>query len=786
MSANEGFPSKILIVDDKEQVRDSLRSRVVVTSRLYTVKTAGSGAEALDRLAAEGFDIVLCDLVLGGGMDGVETTRRICEASPTTRVVLFSGKEGEGRRVEALKAGAHSYLSKPVNFDELFDTIGKLSSIRRTEQLKGSFETLARVAYELQGTFDQTKLAERIVLGARELGHQRARLYLLDPEGQLLIGQVSLGSSMGVDFKEYLIPMAARPIIRYIFSRDRPSVWNREILAERFGEESMEPWMTDLDLHNVPWIDCPLVVGNARIGTLSLDDHDRPGRIYRDEDLEIMGVFSGLAAQALNNSQLYRKEALAKASLQRVLEEAPDSVVTTDRHGVIQFASPSTTLLIGTPRERIVRQRAADLYTDERGTPGAGEAVAREMMRELLKQGPISNRKVYLRGSDGVPRPVSISVSLLHDDQGKKIGTSGFIKDLGIFEAQTRRYRDLLEGFGYGSVLLNQAGEIDYINRKAELLLGCDNAQGRKLAELILPAQRQVFEQRFAEVLTRDAEESLDFTVVRAEGGQTPAKAHLSPFQPENGPKGVSVSLYGASEIASLIQSGRLMALGQMVAGVAHEINNPLNNILPTIRDFRLFLSRQQLLSERAEECIVIIERNGTRIGEIVRQLREFARPGEFRRVPLSLNRVVKDSVAFFQTRLRNNNVRLVLDLPDDLPQILGDSPRLQQVFVNLVINAEEAMEDQTEPKEIRIVSRAEPPGFVQVEVSDTGSGVPEHARGLLFNSFFTTKPPNKGTGLGLPISRSIIADFHEGEIELVDRPNQRGACFRIQLKAVE
>jgi signal transduction histidine kinase len=203
---------------------------------------------------------------------------------------------------------------------------------------------------------------------------------------------------------------------------------------------------------------------------------------------------------------------------------------------------------------------------------------------------------------------------------------------------------------------------------------------------------------------------------------------------------------------------------------------------LPAARDLASWLRRQDALSDRSRAYLEIIERNGERIQKIVRQLREFARPREFRREPLSLNAVVREALAFLETRFRNRDIRLVLDLDPELPEILGEPTRLQQVLINLLVNAEEAMGEQEEPKEIHITSKAEPPGRVVLVLCDSGPGVPPEMREVLFDPFFTTKGPSKGTGLGLSISKGIM-DLHEGTIELVDPPGARGACFRIEMK---
>jgi signal transduction histidine kinase len=220
-----------------------------------------------------------------------------------------------------------------------------------------------------------------------------------------------------------------------------------------------------------------------------------------------------------------------------------------------------------------------------------------------------------------------------------------------------------------------------------------------------------------------------------------------------------------------------------MVAGVAHEVNNPLNNMLVAARETARRLERAGGFDPKLAEYLAIVERNGERIGALVRQLREFARPGEFRQVPLGLDAVVRDAAAFFETRFRNRAVDFVLDLAPDLPMVSGDATRLQQVFVNLLVNAEDAMEGQTEPKKVTIATRLAAPDKVQATVDDTGCGIPEEILEAIFDPFFTTKPPTQGTGLGLSISKSII-DMHGGRLWAEANPAGRGARFVVELGA--
>ena len=140
--------------------------------------------------------------------------------------------------------------------------------------------------------------------------------------------------------------------------------------------------------------------------------------------------------------------------------------------------------------------------------------------------------------------------------------------------------------------------------------------------------------------------------------------------------------------------------------------------------------------------------------------------------------------MAFFASRFKNRNIELSMELQHDLPKILGDSVRLQQVVVNLAFNAEEAMENQKEPMQLRLSTRADESQKVVLEVEDSGPGIPEELREMIFDPFFTTKPPSQGTGLGLAISKSIL-ELHEGTLTVATGKGGRGALFRIELPAL-
>ena len=213
--------------------------------------------------------------------------------------------------------------------------------------------------------------------------------------------------------------------------------------------------------------------------------------------------------------------------------------------------------------------------------------------------------------------------------------------------------------------------------------------------------------------------------------------------------------------------------------GARHEINNPLNNMLPAIQDARQVVAARGWADDELEEDFETVAEGGKRIRDIVRQLREFGGSSDFDAIPGSLNKLVEDSMGFFATRLRSRGYELEAKLTPDLPEVAVDRKRFLQVLLNLVVNAEQAMEETEGTKRIEISTREGSPGFVKLSVADSGPGIPEAVGQTIFQPFFTTKR-DRGTGLGLSVSRSII-ELHDGRI-YIDNGDHGGAVISIEL----
>ena len=225
-----------------------------------------------------------------------------------------------------------------------------------------------------------------------------------------------------------------------------------------------------------------------------------------------------------------------------------------------------------------------------------------------------------------------------------------------------------------------------------------------------------------------------------------------------------------------LIQSEKLAAVGQLVSGVAHELNNPLTSIAGLSE----FLLEQKDLGTKDRGHLRVIHEQAERAGRIVRNLLTFARKGPAERVRVDLNDLIQRTVLLMSYDLTLRDIAIEKSLRGDLPAVLGDRHALQQVMLNLLTNAAHAVSENP-PERARVVRVATScDDRVRVRVADSGPGIPDDVLPHLFTPFFTTKEPGRGTGLGLSISYSIV-EAHGGHIT-VERPSEGGAVFLVDL----
>ena len=227
---------------------------------------------------------------------------------------------------------------------------------------------------------------------------------------------------------------------------------------------------------------------------------------------------------------------------------------------------------------------------------------------------------------------------------------------------------------------------------------------------------------------------------------------------------------------AVLVQSHKMRAVGTLTAGVAHELNNPMNNI--TLTAHMLQEDYDDLDDPERREMIDDVVAEAARAKKIISNLLDFARESGSQMEPLDLPHLLQETITLAGNQIKLSGIKIDFQSSGNLPRVHGDSQQLRQVFLNLILNAIDASPKRSSIKVL--VLPADEPNYIAVKVIDEGTGIPAHIMGSIFDPFFTTKERGKGTGLGLSVSQGIVAK-HGGRI-MVSSHEGKGTTFTVVL----
>ena len=345
------------------------------------------------------------------------------------------------------------------------------------------------------------------------------------------------------------------------------------------------------------------------------------------------------------------------------------------------------------------------------------------------------------------------------------------------------RFRTLFRAAPDAVFTVLRSGRIREANDAVRDVVGVDPIQvvGRMLGDLVVPEDREALSAALDRTFNGTANR-LEARM-RGDGSASPRLISLAASRlPEADPPSVLVvgrDITAERDMrARLMESDRLAAVGELVAGVAHEVNNPLSSISA----FAQLMLRDPALSPAHRESVEVIRAETLRASQVVKDLLAFARRSETQHEPLDVNAVVARTLRMRTYQLTSARVEAFQELAPELPSVMGDARQLQQVCLNLLTNAVQAMEGQGGGRlRIATFTRGE---TVVLEVQDTGPGIPAEVRARVFEPFFTTKREGEGTGLGLSVSYGIVSS-HGGSIEVAET-SERGTTFRVTFPAAQ
>jgi PAS domain S-box-containing protein len=462
----------------------------------------------------------------------------------------------------------------------------------------------------------------------------------------------------------------------------------------------------------------------------------------------------------------------------QLFESLQEGVYISNPYGKLLEVNPALVTILGYESKEDLLNLPPEQLNADSGEPVLGRIGS--------QSGNTRTREVRLRKKDGgVAVCVDTSTGVM--EAGRIVRYQGTLTDVTekrTLERQLRRQeefrRRLLESFPDLILVLDLKGKYTFVSpRIAELLgYGPDHLLGKNVddAENTSPELAALYRN----VATGDHPlTSCEYGSLHRDGSWRTMLGVASPLLDAEGkPAGVIISVRDVTKEKKLeqqiIQSERLAAMGQMIGGFAHELNNPLTSILGMAE-----LLQESGASESARKQIVILQQQARRAAEIVQNLQYFARPPAPGRSQVDLNELVQRTVQMQAYPLRKSNITVDFLPEPTIPTVLADPNQLMQVFLNLLLNAEQAIRESREKGTIR-VRLGRKPDAVWLVFQDDGPGIATENLTHIFDPFFTTKRPGRGTGLGLSICKTVLRE-HGGNIEAATAPDG-GAVFTITL----
>ncbi len=409
--------------------------------------------------------------------------------------------------------------------------------------------------------------------------------------------------------------------------------------------------------------------------------------------------------------------------------------------------------------------------------------------KTMEENGQLRNFEATLRRKNGSPIYVLINAFGMYDNLGRLLQIRGLmlnVTGLHTFQSELQRERDfsgkILSNTQSFILVSDTTGLISYANRRwSEAGFEQRELLGRPLLELAAPGYVRPLSDALQATLRGGQVDNLELQIMRGSGHAGQFSVNLSPMRDEqNNINSIVVVMTDITDSAELrdklVHAEKMAAVGQLVSGVAHEVNNPLTAIL----GFADLLLENPELPETARKDLRVILQEAQRTKQIVQNLLSFARQMPPQRNPVQLNLILRRTIQLRSYDFNSHGVDIVEHLDEGLPEVIGDAHQLQQVFLNILNNAYDAVHEVGRPARIEIMT-TKAGNAVEVSFRDNGYGISHPDR--IFDPFFTTKEVGKGTGLGLSICYGIVKE-HGGEILCHNNTAGQGATFIVRFPA--
>lgn len=583
------------------------------------------------------------------------------------------------------------------------------------------------------------------------IDHLDQAIFTLSVDGEILVANRHVSEILGAPFSEFI----GRPFTDFI---DSPSLGQARNALVQLKDGA--PWSGTL----------PIV----------LKRENRP-RYFTCwfQPVVSNGELTGVIGWARDTSVEHE----AEIRFADLFESLRDGMFFTTLDGRILDANPAFIRMLGyASKQELKARNFRELYVD----PSVRDAVT----RELEEKGTVEDREVLMRHKSGREIHCRASGFAVRDAAGRITHTQGTMIDVTEHLEIERRLqqeqefvRRLIASFPDVIAVFDRDGRYSYVSQRIEDVLGYPARDyiGEEVGWRASPEARPKLAASLRRLIRGEAQHvQMDLRVQRRDGVWRIMRASAGPLYDGAVISGVVASARDVTESKhsedQLAQTEKFAAMGQMLTGAAHELNNPLTAILGVGE-----LLRDRAADDAARRHAEIILRQSRRAAEIVQDLLAFSRPPAQGRAMLQISDLVRQVVDSRRDELRSRNVEVRFRAPDTLPPVEGDPKLLSQAFFNILTNAEQAIAAARDRGAID-VSLARLGDKIAVTLADDGPGISSDDVHKIFDPFFTTKRPGGGSGLGLTIAMVVVRE-HGGTIDVQSQPGA-GAAFRILLPA--
>jgi PAS domain S-box-containing protein len=477
-----------------------------------------------------------------------------------------------------------------------------------------------------------------------------------------------------------------------------------------------------------------------------------------------------------------------------ILENVVEGYYEVDLAGNFTFVTNSICADIGYSRDELIGMNNRQ-YMDKE----TANKVYQTFSQVYITKETVTEFGFEVIRKNGTKLSASCSVSLIMDEKGQPLGFRGTIRNITEqkkAEAALRRseekYRTILENITDGYYEVDLAGNYTFFNDSMCQIVGYnrDEMMGMNNRQYMDKENARKVFQIFNKIYTTGKpDRGFDWELIRKDGTRRTVEASVSLIRnPQGEPAGFRGIVRDITERKQMEAertemerktqlASRLSIIGEMASGMIHEINNPLTSVV----GFAEILADKEL-PEDARDYATIINNEGKRVASIAGRLLNFARHQKPETVYTNINELIETTLELQTYEMTTGNIKVAAELDPHLPQIMADPGQLQQVFLNIMLNARTEMRAAHGGGNLLVKTQALD-DTIRISFKDDGPGIPQENLKTIFNPFFTTKKTDEGTGLGLSICRGIISS-HRGTIYAESTPG-KGATFIIELPVV-